>query len=327
MQKNKFYFLKISIFLIFIVLIACLSVFGLIKYRYGVNSPMRDIEYKKSIIRQSHNPFYRLENLRNLVGEEELTELIRANDNNPEFYTTSLENRKKGLYRATLHMHTTNSDGVSSVEHFLDMGQTYAEKWFKDDGYMYIAITDHNTVLGAKELIRVLQKSAKKYPRVKVIAGMEINSKLYSTTVSNEPVEIHVLLWCINPYDKYLNKEFYKKDLKDKWNNTQPERDFEWIISNLSDYGIPGIAHPATYTDYLGDKRNTHIVELFDKYISKAKKVPFTAGYYQTYPSAYYELNNELHDYYKFIEKTAKEKGIIRTGSTDTHGLNIFKRL
>lgn len=305
----------------------CLSIYVINGYRYNLETPMQDIEYKKAIIKQSHNPFYRLENLRNLVGEDELVEFIKMNDNNPEIYNPSLENRKNGVYRATLHMHTTNSDGESTVEHYFDMAQKYAETSLKDGEYFYIAMTDHNTVLGSKELIKVLQKYSKKYPKVKVIAGIEINSKLYSTTVANEPVEIHTLVWCINPYDKYLNKVFYKKDLKDKWNIPQHEPDFEWLVSNMSDYGIPGIAHPATYSDYLGERKNAHINELFDKYIAATKKIPFAESYYQTYPSKYYERNNEFSDYYEYIKKVSGEKGIIRTGSQDTHGLSIFKRL
>lgn len=327
MLKNKFVSLRsIIISFVSVTIAFCLSIYLINNYRYNIDTPMQDIEYKKEIIKQSYNPFFRLENLRNLVGEKELTEFIKANDLNPDIYASSTKNRANGLYRATLHMHTTNSDGQSTVEQYLDIAQRYAEKFIKDGDYFYIAITDHNTVLGAKELIKVLQKAAKKYPKVKVIAGIEVNSKLYSTTTANEPVEIHTLVWCINPYDKDLNKIFYKKNLKDKWNIPEHEPDFEWLVKKMSDYGIPGIAHPATYSDHLGDRKNAHIDELFDKYKANTKKIPFAEGFYQTYPSKYYEKNNEFSDYYAYIKNTAKSKGIIRTGSQDSHGLTLFKR-
>lgn len=311
--------------LIFAVLISfiCTMYFVVYNYRYSVPEPMLDIQYKKEIVKDSHNIFYRVENLRNLVGEEELTNFISVNDDNPQIYTPTLENRKNGVFQANLHMHTINSDGLSNVLNYLNCAQNYADKYLKNDEYVYLAITDHNTVLGAKELIKVLQKYSKKYPKVRVIAGIEVNSKLYSTKTTPQPIEIHTLVWCINPYDKYLNKVFYKKDLNDKWNIPKQEWDFELLVKIMSNYGIPGIAHPARYSDHLGEFKYNHIDELFEKYSFLSKKVLFTEGYYQSY-SDKYSVENEYIDYVNYIEQSAKKRGIIRTGSTDSHGFSIF---
>ena len=54
--------------------------------RYALSAPMPDLLYKIAIIRDSHNPDYKLENLRPLVGERELTKFIKENSNNSEIY-------------------------------------------------------------------------------------------------------------------------------------------------------------------------------------------------------------------------------------------------
>ena len=291
--------------------------------RYRISAPMEDIEYKKSVIRDSHNIFYKLENLRSLCGESELTEFIRQNNNNSAVYSPKIENRKKGLYRANFHIHTTNSDGVKTVEERLNEAQTYAQKI---NNTVYIAITDHNTVLGAKDIIRVLQKNPNKYKNLRIVPGIEI-SALYFSEYSPEPVAIHVLAWCINPYDKVLNKMFYKKDLKDKWNMRVANFDFDYIIGEMSDYAIVGIAHPARYIGHLNEKIYPYIPEFFDRYLKQTSKIPFIEGYYQSYTdkekSYIYGGFDKFSDY---INEQADKRNIMKTGSTDAHGVTIFRR-
>ena len=292
--------------------------------RYKISSPMEDYEYKKNIIKSSWNLNYKLENLRPLVGPEELAKFIKENNNNPEIYTPNEKNIKNGIYRANLHMHTTNSDGKAKVAYLMNQAETYAKENLNNKP-MYIAITDHNTVLGTKEIIEVLQKNPNKYNNIKVIAGIEIFTG-YKTKFSEKPIEIHVLTWCINPYDKFLNKEFYKKDLKDKWNRTRPDRDFNKVINTMSDYGIVGIAHPARYLDKITNKED-YIKELLNTYRKESKnKVLFLEGYYQTYPLIIKNYDNKFKAFLSFINSEASKNKIYRTGSTDVHGYSIFKK-
>lgn len=317
--NNSFLLLFIAIFIIFAAIFT-----GISFYNYNhISSIMQDIEYKKEILKDSGNPRYKLENLRPLVGENELVQFIKQNDKNPQIYTPSESNLKKGIYRANLHTHTTNSDGYATVEERLDEAQEYAKTHIKN-GYMYVAITDHNTVLGAKELIDVLQRNPKKYNNIKVIAGMEVYTK-YRTKMSDTPVDIHVLLWCINPYDKYLNRAFYKADLKDKWN--YKEADFVSTIRTLSHHGLVGIAHPARYTAHLKDKKYDYINELFKIYSASSDRTLFTEGYYQAYKGKHIEqeMGRKFPKYLNFINKQAEKRNIIRTGSTDAHVGSIFR--
>ncbi len=318
MKKQKIIKLLIALFLL------ATAVFVWNYNRYKISEPMQDLEYKKTIIKASHNPFYKLENLRPLVGEEELLEFIKSNNENSQIYTPSSKNIKNGIFRANLHTHTLNSDGKVSVKFRMDYAQNYAEKNLKD-GFMYIAITDHNTVLGAKDVIKVLQKNPNKYKNIKIITGIEIYTK-YKTEFSKKPVEIHVLTWCINPYDKFLNKEFYKKNLKDKANRGTHDREFTAVIKMMSKYGIPGIAHPLRYTVHLKDKKYKYIDTLFKEYSSLSQKPLFTEGHYQVYDKFRERkyLGREYDKYKIFINKTADKYNIIKTGSTDAHGYTIF---
>lgn len=288
--------------------------------QYGLSAPMQDLFYKIAIIKESQNPDYKLENLRPLVGERELTKFIRQNDNNPDIYTPNDFNIQNGIFRANLHMHTTNSDGQSTVQDFFDLAQNYAEEHIKNNEYMYIAITDHNTVLGAQEVIKVLQENPNKYTRIKVIAGIEINTIFHDGQFAKEPIHIHLLTWCINPYDEFLNREFYKADLNDKWNMKRPIRDFVWTVKTMSKYGIPGVAHPARYTMHLGKDKYPYINEMLTAYKKITRKQPFTEAYYQSY-------NDDIKldsDYIDYIDFKANQLKISRTGSTDAHGRTIF---
>jgi len=349
---KKFFKIKTIVLIILILFSIIITALYLNPDRYKINSPMMDLEYKKSIIKTSLNPFYKLENLRPLMGEEELGEFIKKNNSNALIYTPSSENRKSGRFRANLHNHTTNSDGQMTVTELLDKAQAYAQSYIKDD-YMVIGITDHNTVLGAKEIIKVLEKYPNRYPNLKIVAGIEIFSAYKNSKYSPaEDVQIHVLSWCINPYDRYLNKEFYKRDKKDKYNRGKEDRDFDTLIHTMSKYSLVGIAHPARYlTDIKEEDRILYIEEMLDRYLKQTTKIPFIEGYYQSYSddgikkfegledlsyelykiiSEHKELKGKIYGkrfeiFLKNINNIADKKGIIKTGSTDSHGLSIFR--
>lgn len=293
--------------------------------RYHIDSPMPDIEYKKAIIRDSHNLKFKLESLRSLMGPEELAEFIKANDNNPQIYVPSEENIRTGTYRANLHMHTSMSDGEATPLERLNDAQEYAQNNIKD-GYMVIALTDHNTDWSAKEIINILQNNPDGYKNLKIVPGIEMNTQYHVSKIITEPIDIHVLLWAVNPYDKFLNRFFEKKIADDKINIKQPITDFDWAVDMMSDHALVGIAHPARYTEHLGDNKYDYITELFSRYKGMKGKVKFAEGYYQSYKqtSTGGLLGSEYDKYINYINSEAKRLGIIRTGSTDAHGMSVF---
>ena len=260
------------------------------------------------------------------MGPDELLEFIKENDKNPQIYDPDDINRAKGLYRANLHTHTTNSDGIVTVKDRMNEAQEYAKRHIKD-GYMVLAITDHNTVLGAQEVIKVLERNKNKYSNIKVVLGIEIFTQYQNSQHSYYPMEIHVLTWCINPFDRFLKHEFYKKNKKDKWNRTRPDRDFDWTITTMSKYGLVGVAHPARYTEEMGKYKYLYITEMFSRYKNLNPNTRFAEIYYQAYKKTHTAkaLGNEYNKYINYINSEAERFGIIRTGSTDAHGLSIFK--
>lgn len=328
MKNNRFLKATLFIFILIIIFVIAGALCNIYIFRFKISVPMQDIEYKKSIIKESGNLTYTLENLRPLVGKEELAEFIKKNDVSPNIYSIDRENIVNGGYRANFHIHTTNSDGAVPVEIRLNEAQKYAESVIKDD-YFWIAITDHNTVNGAKDIIKILQNNPGKYKNIKIVAGMEIFTRDNSSKIAEEPIQQHVLLWCINPYDKYLNELFYKdlSNTKNKNNWKEPPMDFDWIILTMQKYGLVGIAHPARFSSKLGMKKEEYIKELFKKYANHCDGVKFTESYYQVYKfqDIVKEMGDELNPFLEFINNEAKSLNIYRTGSTDAHGITIFK--
>jgi len=321
---------KLVKILFIIVALLCVIGAGVFIYRniqrYHIDSPMPDIEYKKAILRDSHNMKYTLEALRPLMGPEELTEFIKKNDDNPQIYTPSDENIETGKYGANFHIHTTMSDGVKTVEERMREAQEYAQNNIKD-GYMVIALTDHNTVWAVKEIIKTLQAYPYYFKNIKIVPGIEISTQCHVSKLLRNPIDVHVLLWAVNPYDKFLGEFFKKEYSSDMINLRSPIPDFDWVIDVMSDYGIVGIAHPARYTTRLGDGKYDYITELFTRYKGMNGKVKFVEGYYQSYKqtSTGEHLGSEYDKYINYINSEAKRLGIIRTGSTDAHGETIFK--
>lgn len=314
----QFYSMKFKFKLIILTILLCLS-FSVLSLRHqNVYTGIRDIEYKKNIIKDSANTSYKLENMTSIVGPEELSKFIQKNDEHPETYASTPDNISKGKFRANLHMHTLNSDGALTVQELLDSADNYANTL--NNGYFYVAITDHNTTQGLKQAVDILQKNPKKYRRLKVVLGMEVFSVFAEDKkVLNSPIDIHVLCWTIDPYDKTLNQIFIKSNPKDKYNYSY--RTFNDAISLMNNYGITGIAHPARYVEdnKLKTSKENYIDELFAIYKKLSLgKIIFTEGYYQSYDKS---IDKKFANY---INSEARNEGIIRTGSLDTHGKNIF---
>lgn len=318
--------MKYKLYLKYFIIIALIAFFLWNVYRFTPHSPMEDLEYKQKILMDSKNITYTIEALRPIMGANELRNFIQENDENIDIYSPSENNITNGIYRANLHMHTDNSDGEPTVKMRMDMAQEYASNFIKD-GYMVIAITDHNTILGAKKVIEVLEKNKGNYSKIKVIPGIEVFTEFHNSKTVSVPVQIHVLTWCINPYDKFLKQEFYKENLRDKWNRKLPDRNFDWVITTMSKYGITGIAHPARYTSFMKEKKYQYIKEMFARYKKLVGNTPFVEGYYQSYQSTSTgrHLGEEYEKYIEYINKTAKKLEINRTGSTDAHGYSLYK--
>lgn len=321
-MKDKF--LKkilITVILIITAVLAC--------YYYSPD----DIEYKETLLRDSQNPEYTLKNMKSIMGEKELAYVIKRYDKHPEYYMSDINVKDDQLgvqnltYRAGLHSHTTYSDGSLTPEETLNQAAEYADKVKSKHPFekypFIIAITDHFNTEGCREAIDIIQKNPEKYKNLKVVLGMETEGYLKLPS-QKEKRQIHLLAWAINPYEWPFDEMHFPEAMAQfgtpyKELNFLP--DYKDFIKKMHTkrYGLAGIAHPLRYFDK-DETINPVICELFDEYQNlKDSKILFTEGYYQPYR---FETPAEL---YSFTANEAKNRGIYRTGSQDTHGHTIFK--
>lgn len=128
---------------------------------------------------------------------------------------------KTGQFCANLHIHTHYSDGIMSVSDLV--------KKTCEIPHMLAAITDHDTLEGAKELVSLKQVNSDICP------GIEISTVAMDFPKQPKPLAIHLLVYGVNPFDKKLNEFLdYKRKLKlklagdtvNKLNEKLPEYNF-----------------------------------------------------------------------------------------------------
>jgi len=121
---------------------------------------------------------------------------------------------KSGDFKANLHIHTTHSDGLMSVDDFLSNIVELANKNFEkkhDDMPLIAAITDHDCIDGAKEVLLKVSKNPEKFKNVRIVLGLELSTITNQFKNLKKPLLIHTHMFCINPFDKDLNEFISKK--------------------------------------------------------------------------------------------------------------------
>ncbi len=119
-------------------------------------------------------------------------------------------NLKNGLFTANLHVHTQNSDGASDTETIMHHAEAIARYNSKFGSPFMLAITDHDTIDGAKEAFEIFKNNPDRFQHLKLIPGLEISTVETKLKNQTAPVAIHLLVYGINPYDVRLN-EFLKE--------------------------------------------------------------------------------------------------------------------
>ncbi|MCQ2754008.1 MAG: hypothetical protein MJ231_03055, partial [bacterium] len=141
----------------------------------------------------------------------QISEARAANKSLEEFYKNAID----GNFRVSLHTHSNFSDGKATVEEFLDCATKYADKvasMGKNDGLppLTIALTDHDSVKGCQEIIKLIAKNPEKYKNLKFVSGCE-----FSVRSGSSHHDITGL--ALNPFDEKLNKKL--SDLSDARKN------------------------------------------------------------------------------------------------------------
>ncbi|MDD3593913.1 MAG: hypothetical protein PHX18_04725 [Candidatus Gastranaerophilales bacterium] len=150
-------------------------------------------------------------------------------------------------YRVNLHNHTTTSDGKLSVEQFLEHARRWSDKVAQkigDDGKppFTIAITDHDTVDGAKRAVEIIAKNPDAYKNLRLVLGGEFSLVHTDANDVNTPLNYEILGYCLNPFDKVLDGFLQKlrnsriivmKKILENANKLYPEYRFDWKEAQL----------------------------------------------------------------------------------------------
>ncbi|MFA6990108.1 MAG: HD domain-containing phosphohydrolase, partial [Candidatus Gastranaerophilaceae bacterium] len=150
--------------------------------------------------------------LQAVIGPNELREEIKKLK--PENFDPS--NATTGIFSVNLHLHTTASDGSFTPETFFEEVDKQVNK-IKESGQkkdFIVAVTDHDTVDGIKDFLKYIAKETQKnhdrFKNIKFVPGIEINSIYKNPKYLKQPVQLEILGYCINPFDKKL-EEMLKK--------------------------------------------------------------------------------------------------------------------
>ncbi len=139
-----------------------------------------------------------------MTGKELLNELKILK---PENYIASVENINSGTFLADLHSHSLYSDGKASVKDILDKVALYADYAHEKTGKQFIfSLTDHDSIEGVKEAVKIISSNPQKYKNVKFIPGVEMSFAIKADKTANPFETAEVLVYGFNPSDKKIEK-------------------------------------------------------------------------------------------------------------------------
>lgn len=110
---------------------------------------------------------------------------------------------ESGKFGANLHIHSEYSDGSMSIDELLENAKKITEK----NPNFLLALTDHDTIDGTKEITKRIDK----YKNVNICLGLEISTIGINFPNQNKPCQIHLLVYGIDPFDEKLNNYLQTK--------------------------------------------------------------------------------------------------------------------
>ena len=233
-----------------------------------------------------------LKDLKSIVGKDEFSDLIKKYkrtdfqaglqtvESKPleEFYKNAID----GNFRVSLHTHSNFSDGKATPEEFLECARKYADKVAAQkhkDGLppFMIALTDHDSIDGCKEIVRIIAKDPEKYKNLKFVSGCEFS-------VKNGDIKHDITGLALNPFDKGIADLL--KDLKDKRKTiieefiTEKNKEFnknvtyDEIINYEKDYyKTHGKEGRSSFDEISGTVAIKHAIKYYYKMIGKEPDV------------------------------------------------------
>lgn len=250
-----------------------------------------------------------------------------------------------------LHIHSKYSDGTNSIDEILEI--------VKNKNIPAIALTDHDTTFGIKEIIEKGKKE-----NIQVIPGLEISSvsnghiiHILGYNIDIENTQLQALLTIIG---NYYNETFYEH-YNWLYKNNIVDLDINKIIKHteykqalaLSDILKTMIAYGAPYTlydwpEFLNKKvllYHGHFIEKFPVHPSEAVEVIRNAGGTAVFAHPARIGESDIKEmelllphglggvevYYPYHDKKLVERyenfamknDLIKTGGTDWHGKEL----
>ena len=200
-------------------------------------------------------------------------------------------------YSYNFHMHTSYSDGQLKPEDLIEQAVTIGLKGF--------AITDHHTVGGyqiAQSWLENYQQSSPSTPIPHLWTGVEITSDLLGT-------EVHILGYAFDPEHPGI-----KPYLQGKAPKRGDAQAAAVIVALHQAGGLAVLAHPARYR------------------LSAEALIPVAAHLGIDGVEAYYCYNNPdpwqpSPTQTQQVKQLSASYNLLNTCGTDTHGLNLLRRL
>lgn len=303
-----------------------------------------DIDYRKQLMKNAGLSPCDYKKISSIVGPLELKNLLKSHNEDEKFYlpgsrprnkediqdSHNLENARSLKYGANLHIHTINSDGKLSTCELLNDAVNYANKYAKANRKPFIiAITDHNTVEGCKEAIKIIASNPSKYENLKVILAAEMSTKENCAGEFHfkKAQKIHLLAMCIDPNTLKLNRFFNYIHGGKKTPMYPIELNMSEVVSAFQHQGqcLFAYAHPA-YPDikkciYEDENHREAMAALIKKFKETAGE---KALYVEQYYGGYYGSVAKDERLHQSIAATCDKLNLLKAGGMDSHGESIF---
>ena len=203
------------------------------QFKFEAKNFPQDIAYKKQLATACGLNESDFHLLAPIVGEYELKSIIENlqeknympgfRHNLSEVDSHDKKYIESGEFKANLHIHTIHSDGRLNTDEFLEQAVSLADaniKKSKNKPALLLAITDHDCIDGAKEVLTKISKNPTKFKHVKIVLGVELSTLSNKFKHLKKAMLMHTHMFCINPFDKDLNKFIdTKRELKYKLAN------------------------------------------------------------------------------------------------------------
>ena len=156
----------------------------------------KDRVYLEMLAREIGLPANETAKLASVMGTQELKTLLSRVD-----YDYFLGAEETTPFKINLHIHTKASDGVMTARELLDNALDYCRSNRLEQ--VVVAVTDHDALDSAREILYLLAEDTEKYAPVRVVLGCELSAAYFDENL-RLPVDFELLYYGLNPFDGEL---------------------------------------------------------------------------------------------------------------------------